>query len=111
MLKSVSIDQAAVTRKSCENRAPFGFLSSFKLKNFKATSKSQIERANAHFDVLKLQVQSSFDSIKLSTIFGTWKKSYYAKFVLVESISTSTNLPSKSPTSTVWYTNPHCIVQ
>ena len=36
----------------------------------------------------------------LSTIFGTWKKSYYAKFVLVESISTSTNLPSKSPTST-----------
>ena len=93
MLKSVSIDQAAVTRKSCENRAPFGFLSSFKLKNFKATSKSQIERANAHFDVLKLQVQSSFDSIKLSTIFGTWKKSYYAKFVLVESISTSTNLP------------------
>ena len=26
----------------------------------------------------------------LSTIFGTWKKSYYAKFVLVESISAST---------------------
>ena len=36
----------------------------------------------------------------LSTIFGTWKKSYYAKFVLFESISTSTNLPSKSPAST-----------
>ena len=36
----------------------------------------------------------------LSTIFGTWKKPYYAKFVLVELISTSTNLPSKSPTST-----------
>ena len=43
MLKWVSIDQAAVTRKSCENRAPFGSLKS------------------THFDVLKLQVQSSFN--------------------------------------------------
>ena len=43
MLKWVSIDQNAVTRKSCENRAPFGSLKS------------------THFDVLKLQVQSSFN--------------------------------------------------
>ena len=39
----------------------------------------------------------------LSTIFGTWKKSYYAKFVLVESISTSTIFASKSPTCTILF--------
>ena len=35
------------------------------------------------------------------TIFGTWRKSYCAKFVLVESISTSTNFRKKSPTCTI----------
>ena len=39
----------------------------------------------------------------LSTIFGTWKKSYHAKFVLVESISTSTIFESKSPTCTILF--------
>ena len=34
----------------------------------------------------------------LSTIFGTWKKSYYAKFVLVGSIFTSTNFHQSPPT-------------
>ena len=33
----------------------------------------------------------------LSTNFGTWKKSYYAKFVLVESIFTSTNFHQSPP--------------
>ena len=33
----------------------------------------------------------------LSTIFGTWKKSYYAKFVLVEFDSTSTNFCQSPP--------------
>ena len=37
---------------------------------------------------------STYRGSPLSTIFGTWKKSYYAKFVLIESISTSTNSPT-----------------
>ena len=50
-----------------------------------------------------LQIQGS----PLSMIFGTWKKLYYAKFVLVEYVvhrlnSTSTNLLITNSTSTTF---------
>ena len=44
--------------------------------------------------------RSTYRGSPLSTIFGTWKKPYYAKFVLVESTSTSTDFHQSPPTST-----------
>ena len=49
---------------------------------------------------MKVHLCESYRGSPLSTIFGTWKKPYYAKFVLIESVSTSTNFHQKSPTCT-----------